>query len=117
MWHGLVEDEDIWTFHRNFSPVFVERAFVQIGLNDWENARDSYNRALKISPKQIDALLLQTIDQITHERPSKDTVSMMKRYRDILVNTEPNNAQLLHQASSSLCRLSGKHKPYVYSLH
>lgn len=88
-----------------------EKALVLLQMGNWDQCLDSVERALGDNPRDIEALRIEVLSQLSREGRAKDAAQTIRNLFEALKTAEPSNAALFYDIARCNARLSdGNHE-------
>lgn len=94
--------------YSDFVPAYIERVYVLLDFQGFDQAVEAANRLLAIYPESIDAFAILSIHELCNEGGSKMAVSHITGLYKAIENTEPKNWNVFLYYAKPLIRLSGR---------
>ncbi|TPX31100.1 hypothetical protein SmJEL517_g05482 [Synchytrium microbalum] len=92
-----------------FLPAHIERMWILLGMEAWDQMLEASTIVLTMAPDNIDALLAAALHQVCREGNLKTVVEQLTQLNQVIAKVEPSNSSLLLSTSRAFSRLASRH--------
>ncbi|KAI9362925.1 hypothetical protein DFJ73DRAFT_542372 [Zopfochytrium polystomum] len=96
----------IIAYYPNFVPVYIERMHVLLEMGAWDQVMEASQRLSGLSPDSIDTTATLALSEICRDGRTKMAVSYLSNLYQVLLKSEPTNAQLFFEMAQPFARLA-----------
>ncbi|KAI8825186.1 uncharacterized protein EV422DRAFT_517791 [Fimicolochytrium jonesii] len=94
--------------HAHFVPAFIERMYLLVESEEWDQVLDASNRVISLAPDSFDARIVLLVHYLAREGDLEAGAAHLRDLAEVLGKVEPTNAPLYHQIALFLRRLSNR---------
>ena len=95
-----------------FAPPFIEKAKVELALQDWEQAEETINRIFAFEPKNVEVMKFKILQNICRKGAYEQAAMLLRKLYAELEKVEPKNAHQFIVNAQLFSRICGK-DPHV----
>ncbi|KAI8924973.1 hypothetical protein BC831DRAFT_463081 [Entophlyctis helioformis] len=95
-------------YYQQFIPAYVERMTLFLELASWDQVLESAQQVLAMSPDNIDALCMVTLNEVCREGGAKMAPSYLATLYQTLLRVEPRNDRLFYSVARPFIRLANR---------
>ncbi|TPX37294.1 hypothetical protein SeMB42_g06957 [Synchytrium endobioticum] len=93
----------------DFLPAHIERMWILLGMEAWDQMLEAANRLLNLAPDNVDALIAVSLYQMCRDGNLNAVADQLGHLNQLLNRVEPSNTMLVVSICKTFARLATRH--------